>query len=185
VRNDIRYIQCYDYDINIGRGYNRNIECLPDDCWVCINDSDAMYLNPKFGEQLNDIINKHGKEYSLLGCMTNRLRGVHQLHNGEFSNDFDVKNHFDITIDLARKHYDEVEETTGVAGVMMLFKKSTWKQVGGFKEGIITADSEFNKAIKKIGCKVGLMKGVYIFHSYRVWETDRLRAANSTQHLIK
>lgn len=183
-RNNIFYIQTYDYDINIGRGYNDVIKHLPDDCWICINDSDSLYLNPKFGHQLNDIINKHGEEFALMGCVTNRLGGVHQLHEGKFNNNLDVRLHFEIAIDLANKHYDEVEETSGVAGVLMLFRKSTWAEVGGFVTGSVICDTLFNKSIKakRLG-KVGLMKGVYIFHTYRIWQHNREAAKNDWSHL--
>lgn len=185
-RNKIFYIQTYDYDVNIGRGYNEHIASLPNDCWICINDSDSLYLNPKFGHQLNDIINKHGEEYALLGCITNRLGGIHQLHAKKFSNDFDVRNHYKIAEERFKQYYDEVEETTGVAGLMMLFKKSTWIDAGGFKLNDIACDTAFNKAIKErqLG-KIGLMKGVYLFHSYRIWQSDHLSAWHDVKHLQK
>lgn len=184
--NKIFFIQTYDYNINIGRGYNEHIKHLPDDAWICINDSDSLYLNPKFGHQLNDIINEHGDEYALFGCVTNRLGGKHQLYNNEFSNDMDVKNHFEIAMKLGGEKYSEVEETSGIAGVMMLFSKKTWLAVGGFEENNIACDTAFNRAIRanKLG-KVGLMKGVYLFHSYRIWNSDHISAWHDVKHLIK
>lgn len=185
-QNKIFYVQTYDYDVNIGRGYNEHIKCLPDDAWICINDSDSLYLNPKFGHQLSDIINKHGDEYALLGCVTNRLGGLHQVFEGKFSNDFDVKNHYQIAEKLYKDHYDEVQETSGVAGLLMLFKKSTWLDVGGFQENNIACDTAFNKAIidRKLG-KIGIMKGVYLFHSYRIWQNNHIMAWHDVKHLQK
>lgn len=184
--NQIYYLQTYDYSINIGRGYNESIKHFPDDAWICINDHDSMFMYPKFGHQLNDVINRYGKEYALFGCVTNRLGGLHQLHNNEFSNDMDVRNHYQIAIDRARQYGTDVEETTGVAGVLMLFNKRTWEAVGGFKEKTIIADTEFNKSIKakKLG-KIGLMKGVYLFHNYRIWQQDHKKAWADTRHLKK
>lgn len=185
-QNQIFFIQTYDYDINIGRGYNEHIKHLPADCWVCINDSDAMYLNPKFGHQLNDIINKHGEDFALMGCVTNRLGGLHQLHEERFCNNMDLSHHFEIAMNLAKESYGEVNETSGVAGVLMLFKKSTWEAVGGFREKDIACDTAFNNAIRqnKLG-KIGLMKGVYLFHAYRIWQTDRTLARHDVKHLLK
>lgn len=184
--NQIFYVQTYDYNINIGRGYNEHIKHLPDDCWICVNDSDSLYLNPKFGHQINDIINEYGEEYALLGCVTNRLGGLHQLHENRFCNNMDVRHHYGIAKELYDKHGTSVEETTGVAGLLMLFKKSTWQKVGGFKENNIACDTAFNKSIRdaNIG-KIGLMKGVYLFHTYRIWQNDRICAQHDTKHLIK
>jgi len=181
--SEIFYIQSYDLQANIGGAYNRHIKHLPDDCWIVISDHDSNFLIPDFGKQLHDIIEKHGDEYGLFGCVTNRLRGLHQLYKNEFSNDFDVKNHFKIACELWEKNYSDVEETTGIAGVMMMFKKITWETVGGFKENDIACDTAFNKSIKSIGGKVGLMKGVYLFHCYRMWQNNHMLAANDTQHL--
>lgn len=184
--NQIFYVQTYDYSINIGRGYNEHIKHLPDDCWICVNDSDSLYLNPKFGHQLNDIINEHGDEFALLGCVTNRLGGIHQLYEEKFSNDLDVRHHYGVALKLAKDHYSEVVETSGVAGLLMLFKKSTWEKVGGFQENNIACDTAFNNSVRaaKIG-KIGLMKGVYLFHTYRIWQNDRLMARHDTKHLQK
>lgn len=185
-RNKIFYIQTYDYDINIGRGYNEHINHLPDDAWICINDSDSLYLNPKFGNQLNDIINMHGEEFALMGGVTNRLGGLHQLYNNKFSNDMYINNHFKIAMELLASDYDNVVETTGIAGVLMLFSKKTWLEVGGFEEYNVACDTAFNKAVKakKLG-KIGLMKGVYIFHTYRIWQSEHMQAWTDTRHLIK
>lgn len=183
---DIYYIQSYDLEANIGRAYNMHIKHLPDDAWIVISDHDSNFLIPDFGKQLHDIIEKHGKEYALFGCVTNRLRGLHQLHNNEFSSNFDMKHHFKIACDLFRDRYAAVEETTGVAGVMLMFSKQTWAKVGGFRERDIACDTAFNKAIFKAGIgKIGLMKGVYLYHNYRIWQDNHLQAANDVRHLIK
>jgi hypothetical protein len=184
--SEIFYIQSYDLKANIGGAYNRHIQHLPDDCWIVISDHDSNFLIPDFGKQLHDIIEKHGNEYALLGCVTNRLRGKHQLYKNEFSNDFELKNHFQIACELYKGHYAEVEETSGIAGVMMMFKKSTWQAVGEFEQMNVACDTAFNKAVKAKGLgKIGIMKGVYVFHCYRMWQSNHQLAANDVQHLIK
>lgn len=184
--SEIFYIQSYDLKANIGNAYNRHIQYLPDDSWVVISDHDSNFLIPDFGKQLHDIIDKYGNDYALFGCVTNRLRGLHQLHNNEFSNNFDMKHHFDIACSLYKESYAVVEETSGVAGVMMMFRKETWQKVGGFEENNIACDTAFNKSIikEKLG-KIGLMKGVYLYHNYRIWQSNHMLAANDVKHLIK
>lgn len=183
--SEIYYIQSYDINRNIGNAYNRHIKHLPDDAWICINDHDSNFLIPDFGKQLHDIIEKHGEEYALFGCVTNRLRGTHQLYNKTFSNNHDMKHHFFIGCELFKTKYTEVEETSGVAGLMMLFKKSTWVEVGGFEENNIACDTMFSKAIisKGIG-KIGIMKGVYLYHLYRIWQEDYEKAFSDVGHLL-
>lgn len=188
IYNQIFYILGYDYDINIGRAYNNHIQYLPDDCWICVCDADSMFVNPKFGHQLNRVINEYENDYALFGCVTNRLGYRTQLYKGAFSNDFDVRNHYQISESI--KQDITVRAVSGavinecVSGLMMLFKKSTWLSVGGFTEKGYTFDSDFNKAIRKnkLG-KIGIMEGVYLFHAYRLHESDRIKARNNVTHL--
>lgn len=50
----------------------------------------------------------------------------------------------------------------------MLFPKRVWNQVK-FKENINYFDDEFSKEVIKKGGKLGLMKGLYVYHLYRIW----------------
>lgn len=188
--NEILYIQGYDYGLNIGGAYNRHIQYLPSDCWICVTDADSLTLNPKFGHHLNRIINEYGNEYALFGCTTNRLGFKTQLYKGVFSNDFDVKNHYEISesikADISVRQVSGVVVQESVSGLLMLFRKITWERVGGFKENDYNFDLAFNQAIKlnKLG-KIGVMQGVYRFHAYRITETTRLAARNNKTHLVK
>lgn len=170
-------------DKNIGLANNEFISLLPDDCWVCITDGDALWLRPDWGLCVEKVIQDYGDKFDLIGCVTNRLGGLHQCYNGKFSEDMDMRNHYEISNKLWEEYGTKVDTTTGVAGLCMIFKKSTWKKVRGFKENIITADSQFNKDIVKAGGKVGLAKGLYMMHSYRIWEKEHKKAWQSTSHL--
>lgn len=180
---EIFYLQTYDVECNIGRAYNNHIKHLPNDSWIVISDHDSNFLIPDFGIQLVDVIKKYGNEFDLLGCVTNRLRGKHQLYKNEFSENFDIKHHFGIACDLFKNEYAEIEETDGIAGVFMMFKKSTWEKVGGFVENSIICDTLFNKAVKNAGGKIGIIKGLYLFHCYRLWAKDYRSAINEVGHL--
>lgn len=164
---------------NIGKANNDFIKLLPDDAWVCITDADAMFLNPDFGTRIEHIINKFGNEYQLIGCLCNRLGGLHQCYDGKFSEDMDMRNH----LEIANKVLPDEIKDGAVAGFFMLFSKQTWKSVGGFKEGIITADSEFNKSIIRLKGKTGVYQGLYMFHAYRLHEQGHKNAWQSTSHL--
>lgn len=170
---------------NIGGANNEFISLLPDNAWICITDADSQFMLPDWGKQIEDIILKNGNNFDLIGCVTNRLGGLHQCYDNKFSEDFDAINHYEIAKELHEKYYDEVEETSGVAGLCMIFSKSTWRKVGGFVENNITADTLFNKSVKKKSGKIGLAKGLYRFHSYRIWEAGngRSKAQHSIKHL--
>lgn len=170
---------------DIGGGMNEHIRHLPEDAWVCVRDGDSMFLTTDWGKQLETVVEKHGKDYGLIGCMTNRLGGLHQCYKGEFSNNFSIKHHMKIAEHLRGVRYDEVEDLgkLGVAGLFMLFPKRVWLEVDGFVEESPKADTFFNHALRAKGYRLGIARGVYVFHSYRPGEKDHKKAMNNFVHL--
>jgi GT2 family glycosyltransferase len=162
----IWYTNPFSVEKHFGKAINEFCEIIPNDSdWIVIQDGDMMYLSPNWGEIIQKTIERN-QDYSLLGCYTNRLRGLHQVHEGRFSNDHNILNHLEIA-----KGYSgfEVEPCKTIAGLFMAFPKSTWKKVGGFIEKGYTFDSDFSTKVRKAKMKIGLMKGLYVYHQYRPW----------------
>ena len=178
----IFYSSPFRSDKNIGKAYNEFIELLPEDAYVCITDGDSMFLHPYYGKCIEEII-KTNPDYDLIGCVTNRLGILHQCYNNEFSEDTDVSNHYEKTISAWDNNGTIVEPTNLVAGLCMIFSKQTWIKVGGFKENTIFADKLFSQYILRNKGKIGIAKGLYVFHGYRIWNKTHLKAWNSTEHL--
>lgn len=171
----INWLQPYSVEKNIGREYNRLISLMPDGEWIGITDHDAMFLRPDSKAQISDIITRHGHEFDVFGVLTNRLYGWHQQYNG-FSEDPDVNNHVQIANDCHSSNYGQVVETNvNIAGLCMVFSKSTWDRVGGFAEGSITLDKDFTDAVMRTGGRLAIMTGVYMFHLYRWGQSDPTR----------
>lgn len=170
----INYITPYSTEKNFGKAINDQINCMPDDCWVALMDGDIMFLTPHWGRQIADVVKLHGNKYSLFGCLTNRLGRPIQRYKGEFSTDFNIKNHYDIAKDLETNHWAEVEDITSkrrIAGMFMLFPKSLWNEIK-FKENSPNFDDIFSSEVISKNKKLGLMKGLYVFHSYRIWSDN-------------
>ena len=174
-------------DLNFGKAINDVIEFLPNEDWICLRDIDTLPLHHRvFFKQCEDIA--ESGEYDLVSCMTNRLGVEYQLHNGELSDNFDIRHHLQIAHDRYNEYGSKVDEAEGnIAGVMMLFSKQTWEDVGRFKEGGVQVNGSFldyifSSTVKKIGGKIGIAKGIYLFHTYREWEENVRFGYN---HLIK
>jgi hypothetical protein len=167
----VYYSNPYARDKNIGRALNEFCAMVPGDSWIVLQDGDIMYLTDFWGAQIEDIISKNG-DYDLIGCMTNRLRNTHQLHEGRVSEDTDIMNHMKIAEHLHKEHYDAVEQTfKPIAGMFMLFPKKTWASIR-FRENTPAFDTFFSKQLIANGGKVGIAKGLYIFHKYRLGKPD-------------
>ena len=70
----------------------------------------------------------------------------------------------------------------------MLFRKTTWSKVKGFTDDASKShifDTDFNNRVRASGGKIGMIKGLYALHLYRIWEGDNVtKARNSTKHLF-
>jgi cellulose synthase/poly-beta-1,6-N-acetylglucosamine synthase-like glycosyltransferase len=169
----IYYSTPFSIDKNIGGAYNEFCKIVPnDEDWIVITDADSMFLTPDYGVIIHKAIQTHGNDFGLIGCYTNRLRKTHQLHNGTFSNDHDIRHHVKIAMEYMCK--DGIEDITplNIAGVFMAFQKKTWKLVGGFLENSIVADTFFSQQVVSKGLKLGLIRGLYVYHWYRGWEIN-------------
>lgn len=165
----IWYLTPYSTDGNIGKEYNDQISMLPDNDWICIRDGDTCFTthDSLWGKQIADIV-RENPDYALIGCMTNRLASNHQLYGGKFCDNPDWNEHKRRGRELYDLSYDKVASIRqGVAGMFMLFPKSTWGKVK-FKETTPyrTFDSDFSGKVLRVG-KIGLAEGLYIFHDYR------------------
>lgn len=179
----IRCIQPWSSKKNIGGANNEEIQKYHDDDWIVLTDGDSCWVLPDWGAKVEEVIRQYGNEFDLIGCTVNRLGGLHQCYNNEFDTKVDGYEQWDRANEVWEKYGAKVETTSGVAGVCLIFKKSTWKRVGGFKENSITADTEFNKSIRRTGGKIGIAKGLYRMHLYRIWEKDHKKAWASSSHL--
>jgi hypothetical protein len=163
-------------DKNLGRAYNKACEMVTDlNDWICIRDGDTMFLTPDWCSQIEEIIEANGDNYQLISCLTNRLGLKHQLLNGELSQDTDVRNHTNLAIRQRDRYRTEVVTSPSyTAGLFMLFKRSLWETIK-FKEGLTSSDestdfidAQFSKEVLKKGGRIGLAKGIYLFHAYRL-----------------
>lgn len=168
----IVYLQPYASDKNIGKEYNYHCEQVSAGDWICILDHDVMFLHPETKKQMEEIVMTQGNAWDLLGCVTNRIASPHQCAYNLFSDDPDILNHYNTAKTLHCAHYGVVEMTLkGIAGFLMLMPKKTWEKLK-FTENLIHFDTDFSRRLLQRGGKIGIMKGVYVFHYYRFHASD-------------
>lgn len=169
----IWYSNPFNTDKNIGKALNEFCELVPDGDWICLQDGDMMYLTPDWGKQIEDVVKSVGDTYGLIGCVTNRLgRNIQRV--GDMDDNHDILYHYEIAKDIKESNYGVVEDITNkryVAGMLMLFPKKVWSDVK-FPENNIAFDDAFSKAVTRKGYKLGLMRGLYVYHFYRAWSTN-------------
>jgi GT2 family glycosyltransferase len=89
---------------------------------------------------------------------------------------------------LYKEHGNDIKVINeAIGGLFMLFSKRTWEKVGGFPEGGIQInghffDYHFCKQIMKHRLRIGIAKGIYLFHYYRFESGQDTR--RSISHLL-
>jgi UDP-galactopyranose mutase len=181
-RSQLYFFAPYSMNGNLGWAYNSYMKLVPrDDDWVCFVDRDVMFMTPDYGSQIAEIVAQH-PDTGLLTALTNRIGNRSQLHGGEISDDPNIVNHRDIAADLQRRCRYEVQRIEApVSGFLMVVRKRVWKAVK-FSENLklLHADWDFSRRLVAKGYSIGLMKGVYVFHYYRLKE-----GAADISHLVK
>lgn len=180
----IHYFVPYSLEGDLGKAYNNCAKLVQDpNDWICVIDADSMLgLTPKYGHILQDMVDKY-PDTGLFTTYTNRVGNLEQCYNGIISSDSNILNHKKIAKELVIKNAGKVKEINRIiSGMIMIFKKSVWEDVGGFHEdiGILAVDNKFSKRILRNGYKIRLIESVYLFHFYRL-DTGR----QDKSHLLR
>lgn len=157
---------------NLGWCYNNFMEKVDDDDWVVFLDHDATFTTKKWFSQIEEAI-EHYPEYGAFTTMMNRVgNNVHIPANVD-RNNHDIKYHRKLGAELLEKEGSNVIDfnhgnfSAFLSGVIIITSKKTWKKIGGFKEGFLGVDNCFHVDCLYNNVKVGLIKGLYLYHWYR------------------
>lgn len=164
-----------EHEKDLAWAYNEFMKLLPnDDDWACFIDHDAMFTTYDWYHQLCEIIKNH-PEYSCFTATTNRVAASWQIPVGINTINHDISYHRDIGAGLQKDNQDKVADVTKppgmpFSGVMILYKKSVWKEVPfrPYSQNRLTGvDNLLHMDLQKKGHKIGLMTGIYVYHWYR------------------
>lgn len=168
--------------------YNEFMRLLPnDDDWGCFIDHDAMFTTPDWYQQMEKVIAEH-PEFSCLTVSTNRAYAEWQKPMGVNQINHEMFYHRNIGANLAKDNGSKAVDVTEcedigsgpdkapMSGVVMLLKKSAWKDVP-FRLleplRLTGVDNLLHKDLAKNGYKVGLMTGIYVYHWHRADGTNK------------
>jgi GT2 family glycosyltransferase len=168
----------YSLEKNYGKACNDYCRIVPNnDDWIVIQDADCMILTPNYGTILQKYIYMY-PDTGIFTIWTNRVKPNNknlQQYLPEMFNEVDIRKHREKALTLYSLNNGNIKEINRIiSGYFMMFKKSTWVEVGGFKEqGILKIDNDFSRKVLYSGKKILLMGMVYCFHYYRLnegWE---------------
>ncbi len=168
----------WDDNKNIGAAYNREMESVGVDDWVCFLDMDAMHTSHIAPLRIKDVIEANPK-YGMFSCMTNRVGTKEQVYSQSLWDNDSIDKHWKVGEMLWELYGTSVKVAVKpISGVMILTSKRSWIKSGGFKDGLLGVDNEYHYSMKKAGIKTGIMEGIYVLHYYRNGDI------NDTKHLL-
>jgi GT2 family glycosyltransferase len=176
----IHYFTPYCPEKRLGHIHNYYCSLVPDDDWICIMDPDVMFLQPDTQAHIAKIIEQHGNDWDILGCMTNRIGVPDQIFTPSGFDNVNIAIHQNYAKEIYYSYLDKIVDTKLVAGFLILFKKSLWNKIK-FQEGI-NFDIKFCEAVKAQGGRIGIMKGIYVLHLYRFGQKN---PKSYKKHLLK
>jgi hypothetical protein len=166
---------------NLGEAYNHYCNLVPeDDDWITVMDGDIMQLHTNWGEIWKQVL-LNNNEAGIVTCLTNRATkdNIDQVCLDMYD-ETDILKHKTFANHILKHNSGKIKKMTNLflSGYFFSFKKSTWKQVGGFNDGILHVDKKFYLKVKAIkDCVVA--QDFYVLHYYRMLEgssfTDHLR----------
>lgn len=163
-----------DKNKNIGWVYNNFMEMINDDDWACFLDHDAMFTTPNWYSVLEHTVNtveEMNLSVGLLTAVTNRIGNVEQIIFDKSSTEaqnHDIYFHRKIGMERLNKYGNQLKVAKNlISGIMILTSKKAWEKSGGFKDGFLSVDNDYDAKIRRAGFKTLILEGVYIYHWYR------------------
>jgi GT2 family glycosyltransferase len=161
-------------DLNLGATYNRFMKRLGVDDWACFIDHDCMTTTPFWYKQLEtavEIIESGDLPIGLITAVTNRIGNVDQIvfrKRSPEAQNHDMYFHRRIGSERLRRYGASLREAKRlISGVIMLTPKRVWKKAGGFRDGFLGVDNDFDRNVRAAGYKTCIMDGLYVYHWYR------------------
>lgn len=166
-----------DKNKNIGWVYNNFMEMIGDDDWACFVDHDAMFTISDWYPRLQnmvDAIDSGDFDFSNIGlitALTNRIGNQEQivfLKDSDEAQNHDMYFHRKLGKSLSIKNDHKVTYAKNlISGILMLTPKRVWKKTGGFKDGFLGVDNDYDAKVRKAGYKTVIMHEIYMYHWYR------------------
>lgn len=154
-------------DMNLGRAYNEAMSLAPEDAWLVFLDHDMMLTTREWFRQIEEAIRFKPDAGAFVAC-ANRIApewqkagpvNIHEIrHHRSFGKErLKVRTLLDVT------------DTKGFGGVLFAVSKASWREVGGFRDGMLCVDHGMHFALRDAGKRIYLIEGLYVYHWRRAF----------------
>lgn len=182
----IYFFTPYSFEKKLFEAYDTYIKLLPGkNDWACFLDGDALFFENNFGHQVQEYIDKH-PDAGILTSYASRCGYKYMVPEGNDQENDSIKYHRIKSKEIYEKLHGQVKEiNNNISGHLICIKKSTWLLIRDellivcSGANLLGVDTQITKIILGHGMKILLMRGIYLFHYYRLTEGKSYK-----QHLI-
>jgi GT2 family glycosyltransferase len=158
----------YDPGKNLGAAYNAEMRRIGERDWMCFLDHDAMWTTRSWYRQIAEAMSRLGSAGAFT-AVTNRV-GARWQRVGDPAN-HDMRYHRRLGQELAARYGSKTRDVTDasprLSGVVIVISKLAWTHIGGFASGFLGVDNRMHEELRRVGRKVYLLPGLYVYHWYR------------------
>ena len=160
----------YAEDFNLGAAHNQFFDRLREDDWGCVVDHDVMFTTKDWYRQLIAAIQQEPE-----GCfsgVTNRIKCPFQIvEDGAHMKDHDMTSNRARGAKLLAQYgsdlLDVTDEIRTPSGFLMCLSKKAWRDMGGFPNGYHLMDKRTWQALRLVGRRLYILRGLYLYHWHR------------------
>lgn len=182
----IYFFTPYSFEKKLFEAYDAYIKLLPgENDWACFLDGDALFFENNFGHQIQEYINAQ-PEAGILTSYASRCGYKYMVPEDNDQENDSIKYHRKRSQEIYERYHGQVKEISKhISGHLICIKKSTWLLIRDellivcAGADLLGVDTQITNIILGHGLKIFLMKGIYLFHYFRLTEGRSYK-----QHLI-
>lgn len=167
---NLHIISPYSLDKNLGKAYNEAMQLIPEDDYACITDIDVQFLLPEQPRHIYEYIKRYPNA-GMFTCLTNRISALstQQLYAGVVSEETNMNYHIAIARACENNLYSIDVIQRDISGFLMVISKKQWNERKFPDNGAcLLVDTHFGRNLRATGKQILVMKGIYVFHQYRM-----------------
>lgn len=173
----IYFFTPYSFEKKLFEAYDTYMNLLPNENdWACFLDGDTLFFENNFGHQIQEHINRY-PDTGIFTSYASRSSYHFMVPKGTNQESDSIIYHRNRSKEIYDQLHGKVKEINDhISGHMLCIKKSTWAlirpQLLKVCDGanLLGVDTQISNQILGIGLKIRLIRGIYLFHYYRLVE---------------
>jgi GT2 family glycosyltransferase len=172
----IYFFTPYSFNKKLFDAYDNCFKLLKDDDWACLLDGDTCFFENNFGHQIQEYIDKYPGT-GMFVSYASRSAYQYMVPKDTNQESDSIAYHRRRSAEIYKNLHGQIKQIDRhVSGHLMCLKKSTWMAIRNEiiyrcdGANLLGVDTQITNVLIENGYKILLMRGIYLFHYYRLLE---------------